>query len=124
MMHAMWLGSVFGPFLVILGLWMLFCRSAVMKTETSFKGSPACLYIVSTVRLWVGLLIVNTCCMGPVQGLSLLLAILGWVLIIRAVLFFFVPKLTMKVLGNAKWNASCSIITLIWGIAICWMSFM
>lgn len=123
MLHAMWLGSVFGPFLVIHGLWMLFCRSALMKTETSVKGSPACFHMIGVIQLLVGLAIVNTCFIGPIEGVSLLVAILGWVLILRAILSFFLPKLVLKTLGNAKWNAFAAVITLVWGIAICWRAF-
>ncbi len=123
MLHTIWLGSVFGPFLVIHGLWMLICRSALMKAEASVKSSPACFHIIGVIQLLVGLAIVNTCCMAPIQGYMLLVALLGWVLILRAVLSFFLPKLVLKTLGNAKWNACVAIITFVWGIAICWMAF-
>ncbi len=123
MLHAIWLGSVFGPFLLIRGLWMLICRSSVMKVESSIKSSPACFHMIAVIQLLLGLMIVNTCCMGPVQGSALLVAILGWALIIRAFLSFFVPKTVLKTVGNAKWNASMGVITVIWGIAMCWMSF-
>lgn len=124
MLHAMWLGSVFGPFLVIHGLWMLLCRANVMKVEAAVKSSQACFHIIGVVQLLVGLFIVNTCCMGPLHGVAILLVILGWLLILRAVMVFFMSKIMLKTLGNPKWNASAGIISLIWGIAICWMAFV
>lgn len=123
MLHAMWLGSVFGPFLVIQGLWMLLCRANLMKVESSLKSSPCCFHMVGVIQLLVGLAIINTCCMGPIQGTSMLLAVLGWVFIVRAVVIFFVPKLMLKALASPKWNAVVAIIAFLWGIAICWMTF-
>ena len=123
MLHAMWLGSVFGPFLVIHGLWMLLCRANLMKVEASIKGSPACFHMIGVIQLLVGLAIVNTCCMGPIQGTSILIAVLGWVFILRAVVVFFIPKLMLKALTSPKWNALVGLIALIWGIAICWTTF-
>lgn len=122
MMHAIWLGHVFGPFLVIHGLWMLLCRTAVMKTEAAVKSSLAAFHMGAALRLLFGLMIVNTCCMGPVEGLSLLLAVLGWVLILRAILAFFLPKLVLKTLGNPTWNVATAVISIVWGAAIYWMA--
>lgn len=124
MLHAMWLGGVVGPFLVIHALWMLICRSSFMKVESSVKNSPACFHIIGAVQLLVGLAIVKTCCMGPVEGAAVLVALLGWMLILRAVIAFFLPKMLLKTLGNAKWNATMAVILLVWGIAICWRLFV
>lgn len=122
MMHAVWLGHIFGPFLVIHGLWMLLCRTAVMKTEASLKSSLASFHMGAVVRLLLGLVIVNACCMGPIEGLSLLLAVLGWVLILRAILALFLPKLILKTLGNPTWNVATAVISIVWGAAIYWMA--
>lgn len=124
MMHSMWLAGVFGPFLLIRGLWMLICRSAVMKTESAVKSSAACFHIIATVQLLVGLAIVNTCCSGPFEKSVWLLALLGWVMIIRGVLSFFMPKLVLKTVANPKWSAVTGLIALLWGFAISWSAFM
>jgi len=123
MLHAIWLGSIFGPFLAIHGLWMLLCRSALMKAEASLKSTPSAFHMVGVVQLIIGLAIINTCCTEVVQGLGLLLAIFGWLLILRAVLVFFLPKLIMKTLSNGKWNAFIGLLSLVWGLAICWLTF-
>jgi|GEM_PF-6988063 len=123
MLQVMSLGSIFGPFLVIHAVWMILCKSTFMKTEAAIKTSPVSFHMIGVIQLLIGLVIVNVCCLGSVHGLSLLLGVLGWVLVFRALVSFFFPKLIMKTLGKPVWAMSTALISLLWGIAICWLTF-
>jgi len=56
---GMWLASIFGPFLVILGLWMLFYGEQVSKVCAGTKASPALLYLNSIFNILIGFTILS-----------------------------------------------------------------
>jgi len=123
MQNALWLASIFGPFLAILGLWMLLYVDNMMKVWTSIKNTPAAFYISSTINFLVGLAILSQYDMWSMDVL-VLVTLLGWVMVIRGVLGLFVPQLLLQMtLGNASFMKVMGIIPLAWGVALCWVAF-
>jgi hypothetical protein len=103
---------------------MVFCRSAFAKFESSLKSSPASFHIVAVLQLLFGLAVVHTCCISPPTALSDVLAVAGWILIARALLCFFLPKLIFKTIGSTKWNVVRFVLSLGLGIALSALTFV
>ncbi len=56
---AMWLASIFGPFLVILGLWMLLYCDQYTKVLNGIKGSAGLFYMNSVFNLLIGFTVLS-----------------------------------------------------------------
>jgi hypothetical protein len=123
MQSAMWLASIFGPFLMILGIWMLFYHANMMKVITSIKGTPGVMYVLGMWNLLIGLTILSQFNMW-MWGLSLLVTILGWVMLIRGLMYYFMPH---YILSKKMTTGNClkvkGIVLLIWGFGLCWLAF-
>jgi hypothetical protein len=123
MYGAMWVASVFGPYLVIVGLWMLLYSDNLLKVVNSVKNSPSCFYLWGTLNLLFGLTILNIYGRWTFE-LAFLVTLLGWVLLARGILSLFMPQLivssTMTKQSRIK---KMGIIPLIWGLLLCWMAF-
>jgi hypothetical protein len=123
MQNAMGLASIFGPFLVIVGIWMLFYQENLIKVITSTKNTPGVMYIMGVVNLLIGLTVLSQFNMWS-WGLSLLVTIFGWAFLIRGLLAFFVPQLLVhKKLADAANLKIKGIIILVWGFGMCWLAF-
>jgi hypothetical protein len=126
--RELWLASIFGPFLIIMGLWMLLCKDRLAKVQASLKSTPACFNMLGVIQLLVGLAIVDTCrgCMLT-PGLfipGLLIAILGWVCVIRGIVFLFFPTFITKMMAEyPSWGRWLGVIRLIWGLALSFFAF-
>jgi hypothetical protein len=118
----MCIASVFGPLLVILGLWMLFYRDNMVKVWTAVKANPGILYVLGLLDLLVGLILVKAYNMW-MSDMSVLVTILGWVILLKGVAAFFFPQvlLKQKMRGN---NVSVrGVIAFVWGALLCWYAF-
>jgi hypothetical protein len=123
MQTAIWLAMIFGPFLAIVGLWMLLYSDNLLKTYASIKGTPAVMYMRSVVNMLLGLTIITQYNMWQWDG-SLLVTLLGWVLFIRGVITLYVPQFVMKLgMSDQKALKYRGVIPLIWGLALCWFAF-
>jgi len=123
MQNAMWLASIFGPMMVILGLWMLLYADNLTKVWTAIKGSPAMFYLISIVNLLIGLTILSQYDMWSSDA-YVLVTLLGWVQVIRGVMGLFVPQLLIKLtMSNAGYMKGMGLIPLVWGLALCWLAF-
>lgn len=123
MQNALWLASIFGPFLVIVGLWMLLYSDNLEKIVASIKNSPGTFYVIGVANLLVGFTIISQYNMWHWDG-SFLVTLLGWVLVLRGVLSLFVPQLLIKVtMSHGGMTKFMGIIPFIWGIALCWLAF-
>lgn len=78
---GMWLASIFGPFLVILGLWMLFYGEQMAKVCAGTKASPALLYLNSVFNILVGFTILSQYDLWGWNLLSLV-SLLGWFMVL------------------------------------------
>lgn len=123
MQNAVWLAGIFGPMMVILGLWMLLYADNLMKVWTAIKGSPAMFYLISIVNLLIGLTILNQYDVWSSDAF-VLVTLLGWVQVIRGVMGLFVPQLLIKLtMSNVSFMKGMGLIPFIWGLALCWLAF-
>jgi hypothetical protein len=123
MQNAMWLASIFGPFLIIVGLWMLLYSENMLKIVSSIKGSPAALYTSGIINLLVGLTILSNYDTWSWDA-YVLVTLLGWVMLIRGVMVLFVPQLLIQLtMTNRTLLKAWGILPLFWGLALSWVAF-
>ena len=123
MQQAMFLASIFGPFLMIMGIWKLFYHGNVVKVATSVKNTPGIMNICGVINLLLGLTIVNQYNVW-MWNLALLLTLLGWFFLLRGLLFYFMPQcLHHKKLSTAACIKVKGVIALVWGFGLCCLAF-
>lgn len=123
MEKAMWLASIFGPFLFILGLWMLLYNENLAKTHASMKGMPGVLYLRSVFNMLIGLFIIREYNMWEWEP-ALVVTILGWVLFLRGVLTLYAPQFVMQVgVSDQRMLKLRGIIPFLTGIYLSWFAF-
>ncbi len=124
MQSAMMMAGIFGPFLVIMALWMLFYKANLMKVMTSLKTTPGILYVMGVINLLIGLTVLSQFHMWSMGGFSVLVTLLGWVVLLRGLAVFFMPQLLMgkKVTGSTYLKLK-GIVMLVWGFLLCWFAF-
>ncbi len=122
MQNAMWLASIFGPLLMIMGIWMLFYHDNMGKVCNSIKHTPGLIYTLSIFNLLIGLTILSQFNVW-VMGLSFLVTLLGWVTLVRGLLALFVPQMWIKWSHDPSWMKIKGIVPLIWGFGLCWLAF-
>lgn len=119
----MWIAGIFGPYLIIMGLWMLFYHDNMMKVLTSLKNSPASLMVSSVISLIVGLAVISEYNVWMWQ-LALLVTLFGWYQLVRGVMVLFLPQLFIKLAtNNQQWLKVKGLVPLIWGFLLCWLAF-
>jgi hypothetical protein len=120
---VMWIAGVFGPFLAIMGLWMLLYADNLMKVWTAIKNSPALVYLISILTLLAGIIIVKEYNMWAWDA-CLLVTLLGWVFVLRGVMGLFVPQVLIRwTIGNSSVAKIQGIIPFVWGLALCWLAY-
>lgn len=122
MQNAMWLASIFGPFLMILGIWMLFYHDNMVKICASLKNTTCCLYVIAIINILIGLTVISQF-NDWTMGLSILVTLFGWFILIRGLMGLFVPQVLMKWAHDASWMKVKGIIPLVWGFGLCWFAF-
>jgi len=115
MQIAHYWAHVFGPFLCLLGLWMLLYRDNFLKIIASIKGSPASFYILGLLQLFIGLILVTQCNIWAMNRV-ILVTLLGWFLLLRGILSLFVPQVLIKIFPKGKKSKWIGLVPLIWGI--------
>lgn len=119
----MWLASIFGPFMTIVGLWMLLYVDNLMKVWTAIKNSPAAFYYGSAANFLIGLTILSQYDMWSWDAF-VLVTLLGWVMVIRGIMGLFLPQLLLKIMmSNPSFTKVMGVIPLIWGLALCWLAY-
>lgn len=91
---AMWLASILGPFMTIIGLWMLLYYDQLIKVLSGIKNSPALFYLSSVYNLLIGFTILSQYDLWGWNAL-VLVTLLGWAMVVRGVMGLFVPQLLM-----------------------------
>jgi len=122
MQSAIGLASIFGPLLMILGVWMLFYHDHMVKVCASVKNTPGLVYVLAVIGLLIGLTTVNNYNMW-VMDLSVLVTLFGWVALIRGLMWLFVPHVIMKWAHDTTWMKVRGIVPLVWGFGLCWLAF-
>jgi hypothetical protein len=122
--NAIWIAAVFGPFLTILGIWMLTHRDSLMKTYTSIKSTPSVMYLRSSINMLLGLYVISRYNLW-VRDATLLVTLLGWALFLRGVVTLFAPEYALKAgLSDQKIIQLRGIVPLVWGLLLIWLAFM
>ena len=122
MSNALGMATIFGPFLTIMGIWMLLYQDSLAKVWTAIKNTPALFYFCATFNLILGFAILSQYDKWMMDW-NVLVTLLGWVLVVRGVLSLFVPQLIIKTMthtGYIKWRG---LIPFVWGILLSWMAF-
>jgi|SRR3569832_377596 len=120
---AMWLASIFGPFLVILGLWMLLYCDQYTKVLSGIKGSAGLFYTNSVFNLLIGFTVLSQYDLWG-WNMLVLVTLLGWVMVVRGVMGLFVPQLLMDILmGKHGFAKILGIIPLVWGVFLSYVGF-
>jgi hypothetical protein len=121
--NAMMLAKIFGPFLMIMGLWMLVFCEHLMKVWTAIRTSPFAIYAQGTLNLLVGLVMLEMYNVWQADAF-VFVTLLGWFWVIRGVLCLFFPKTIIK------WQFSregvmkgMGILPLVWGLILSWIAF-
>lgn len=122
MQNAMWLAAIFGPYLVIHGLWMIFYHDNMSKIWTSIKNTPAIFHLGAAITLWIGLAAVNTYNIWA-MNVAVFVTLLGWLMVVRGVVALFVPQLYVKIVMNNGMMKVWGILGLVWGLILCWLAF-
>jgi hypothetical protein len=124
MQNALWIASIFGPLLAIIGLWMLLYGENLMKVITSVKNTPGVFYVNGIMNLIIGLAVLsqyNLWTWNP----AILVTILGWVMILRGVFVLYAPQLVIQcTMTHPSVIKVMGIIPFIWGLALCWLAFL
>lgn len=123
MQNYMWLASIFGPFLLILGIWGLFYRDNMLKVYASIKANPGIIYVLGIFNLWIGLVTVTFYNVWALD-LAILVTVLGWALVLHGIACLFLPQLVLKSKMRKSKNLSIrSSVFLVWGLVLCWLAF-
>jgi hypothetical protein len=124
MANAMFLASIFGPLMFFIGLWMILFTKNLSKMLAAVKASPVAMWNCGFVKLLLGLTIVNMYNVWSLD-MSVLVTLLGWVMLVRGLMVFFMPKVMFmtktKKESSLRW---WSLLPLVWGLLLWWMAFM
>ena len=117
------IAQVFGPFLAIVGLWMLLYGENVIKIMTSIKNSPAAQYWGALFNLLIGLFIITEFNVW-IWDVYFLVTLLGWVFFLRGVLGLYLPHVVVFGMMTKKtWMKTMGIIPFVWGLILTWLGF-
>ena len=120
---AMMLAKVFGPFMGILGLWMLLYGDNVVKIMTAMKNSPVALYTSAIFNLLIGLFIISAYNMW-IWNIFFFITLLGWVMFLRGIITFFMPQLAVRwFMTKGPWMKTMGIVPFVWGLILTWIGF-
>ena len=120
---VMWIAGVFGPFLAILGLWMLLYADSLVKVWTAIKNTPALVYLISVITLLLGIIIVKEYNVWAWDA-YLLVTLLGWFLLVRGLMGLFVPQVLIKLtMGKPSVAKIQGIVPFVWGLALSWVAY-
>ena len=120
---GIWLARVFGPFLGIVGLWMLLYGDNCIKVMASIRNSSSGIYFSAVINLLIGLVIINLYNMW-IWEMTIWVTLLGWVLFIRGLLGLFLPQFVYKIfMSRQNFVKAVGIIPFIWGLLLIWAGF-
>lgn len=112
------ISSIFGPYLAIVGLWVLLSAKTLAKTWPNPKTSPGVFFLASGLNVLFGLIILSQYNMWQ-WNINLFVTLLGWVFILRGVLGLFIPEVVSSTTAkNPKVLRTFGIIVLIWGLIL------
>jgi hypothetical protein len=117
------IAMVFGPYLAILGLWMLLFGDQVSKVTAAIKNSPAALYGTSIWNLLIGLFLINSFNVWSAQ-MIIFVTLLGWFMFVRGVLGLYMPHVVVNTILAPRHGAKVlNLVVFIWGLLLIWLGF-
>lgn len=120
---ALMIARVFGPFLGIVGLWMLLYGDNVVKIMTSMKNAPHALYCSAIFNLIIGLFIIINYNVW-MWDIFFFVTLLGWVMFIRGVLGLYLPQFVVNLMMTRNtWMKTMGIVPFVWGLILTWAGF-
>ena len=123
MVAAIHLARIFGPLLLIVGIWNLFYRHRVMQAAKGLKANSTVMYLHGILNLIVGLTIV-TMFNHWVWDLTLLVTLFGWFLIVRGVFSLYWPEvITNLQLSTEGIITFWGIVWIVWGFFMTWLGY-
>lgn len=123
MMTAMMIAKVFGPYLAILGIWMLLYSDNTSKISSAIKNSIAAQYGMACVNMLLGLFIINSFNMWEMNALFFV-TLLGWALFVRGVMGLFMPQLIVTyMLTHKGWSKAMGLVPFVWGLILIWIAY-
>ncbi len=122
MTSALIIARIFGPFLAILGLWMLLFGTHAAKIFNSIKNSPTAHYGSAVINLLLGLAVISSYNQWT-PSLMVFITLLGWAMFVRGVLGLYMPHVISNTLFSTKWSKLMGVIPLIWGLILIWLGF-
>jgi len=119
---AMSISGIFGPYLLIMGLWMFIQRKNCVKICDSIRKTPAGIHCMGWSSLLIGLVLINLFNVWE-SNVLVLITLLGWAYLVRAFVILFVPQvyLKMEMHENTCINLA-GIVRIVWGIILCWVA--
>jgi len=119
------LAKVFGPYLVVIGVVALHRRKEISVRLSHVFKNKGLLYTMSALELLTGLFIVVGHSVW--SGWPLIITILGWLMVLEAILYLFAPNsLTKKVItwfSQKTWYTLFSVISIVLGIYLIVVAF-
>ncbi|MCF7851803.1 MAG: hypothetical protein K9M07_01015 [Simkaniaceae bacterium] len=94
------LAKIFGPTLILFGLFKIFFRDSLEKITKNFAGAHGAYWMESVVSMIIGLAIINAPQVVWYGGLGALLPLYGWICFIKGVLLLFLGDALQSLWGN------------------------
>lgn len=117
---AIMIAKVMGPFLIILGIWFLFCKEFLSQLVVSGRGV---LYLGGVINVLLGLIIITSYNVWN-WNIFIFVTLLGWAALLRGLYMLFTPDNFMdtKQVGGFFLKIY-GILPLIWGIILTWIAY-
>lgn len=121
--HAAMLSRIFGPFFLIIGLWVFFRGDEVKKIWASMRSIPALVFFGGIINLLIGFSILSLHSTWSLQ-LAVLLTMIGWLQVIRGIVILFAPQrfLDLAVASEKHWS-KLLFIPIVVGICLSYVGF-
>jgi hypothetical protein len=102
---TVYLGKLLGLFTLITSSWLLIERQTAVSTIPALLGDRPAMVIFAIIALASGLAIVLAHNIWSGGGLPILVTLIGWVMVIRGVLFLFLPpEATLQILATMQFG--------------------
>ena len=118
----MTISGIFGPYLLIIGIWMLIQKKNCMKICDAVRKNPASIHCLAWTSLLIGLVLINFFNVWQSNAV-VIITILGWAYLIRGLVILFLPQVYLKTeTHESAYINLAAFIRIIWGLALCWLS--
>jgi 1,4-dihydroxy-2-naphthoate octaprenyltransferase len=102
---TVYLGKLLGLFTLITSFWLLIERQTAVSTIPALLGDRPAMVIFAIIALASGLAIVLAHNIWSGGVLPILVTLIGWVMVIRGVLFLFLPpEATLQILATMQFE--------------------